>query len=130
MIGSHAAPDLPLARFDRQRLLQLLDALVDNAVKFTPEGTRIEIRVSPDESHDGSRIRIDVTDDGPGIPPEHMKDLFDSFSQVDGSATRRVGGMGLGLAFANRLAERMNGVLAARSEPGTGSTFSLFLPVA
>jgi len=129
-LAFHAAPDLPLARFDRQRLLQLVDALVDNAVKFTPEGTRIEIRVSPDEAHDDSRIRIDVTDDGPGIPPEHMKDLFDSFSQVDGSATRRVGGMGLGLAFANRLAERMNGVLAARSEPGTGSTFSLFLPVA
>lgn len=125
-----AAPDLPPARFDRHRLLQLIDALVDNAVKFTPEGARIEIRVSTDESDAGCRIRIDVADDGPGIPRDHMKDLFDSFSQVDGSATRRVGGMGLGLAFAHQVAHRMNGALTATSEPGAGSTFSLFLPTA
>jgi signal transduction histidine kinase len=75
-------------------------------------------------------IRIEVADDGPGISPEHLSALFDSFQQGDGSATRKVGGMGLGLALAKELAERMGGTLEVRSEIGVGSTFTLSLPAA
>ncbi|HYJ31760.1 MAG TPA: ATP-binding protein [Candidatus Binatia bacterium] len=125
-----AEPDLPPVRFDRQRLLQIVDALVDNAVKFTPEGSRIGIEVSRAERGGRSWARITVKDDGPGIAPDHMSTLFESFSQVDGSATRRVGGMGLGLAMAKQLAERMDGTLTAASRAGAGSAFSLDLPLA
>jgi signal transduction histidine kinase len=124
-----AEPDLPAARFDRTRLLQIIDALVDNAVKFTTQGARIGLRAECVKSTEGPRrVRIDVTDDGPGIPKDRISGLFDSFSQVDGSATRKVGGMGLGLAFAKELAEKMGGTLSVTSEIGSGSTFSLFLP--
>jgi signal transduction histidine kinase len=123
-----AAPDLPRVRFDRQRLTQIIDALVDNAVKFTSEGARIEIRATSAKDARDPRVRIEVTDDGPGIPPDRLHDLFDSFLQVDGSATRKVGGMGLGLAFARRLAEGMGGTLTVTSEVGVGSTFTLALP--
>lgn len=125
-----AAPELPPARFDRHRFLQVIDALVDNAIKFTPEGARIDLAVSSAERDGMAWVRIDVADDGPGIPPDDMSVLFESFSQVDGSATRRVGGMGLGLAVAKQLAERMDGVLIAASTSGVGSTFSLYLPIA
>jgi signal transduction histidine kinase len=125
-----AAPDLPPARFDRHRVVQIIDALVDNAVKFTEEGARIEIAAAPAERTGTTWVRIDVTDDGPGIPSRDMTALFDSFSQVDGSATRKVGGMGLGLAVAKQLAERMDGELVAASTSGAGSTFSLYLPIA
>jgi signal transduction histidine kinase len=125
-----AAPDLPPARFDRHRVLQIIDALVDNAVKFTEEGARIEIAAAPAERNGTTWVRIDVTDDGPGIPSRDMTALFESFSQVDGSATRKVGGMGLGLAVAKQLAERMEGALVAASTSGAGSTFSLYLPIA
>ncbi|HEV8128521.1 MAG TPA: ATP-binding protein, partial [Candidatus Eisenbacteria bacterium] len=124
------SPEVPPCRFDRHRLLQIVGGLVDNAVKFTPEGTRIEIAVSPAETDGAPRVRIDVADDGPGISVDHMNALFESFSQVDASPTRRVGGMGLGLAVAKQLAERMDGTLTVTSRAGAGSTFSLTLPAA
>jgi signal transduction histidine kinase len=123
-----AASSLPVARYDLARLLRIVDALVDNAVKFTRQGARIEIAVAPIAAEGAAGVRIDVTDDGPGIPPHEIAGLFESFSQRDGSATRKVGGMGLGLAFAKEMAERMGGTLTARSETGVGSTFSVFLP--
>lgn len=129
-LAFQAAPDLPRARFDRQRLTQIVDALVDNAVKFTSQGARIEIRATCGEERGNSCVRVEVVDDGPGIPQDRLNDLFHSFLQVDGSATRKVGGMGLGLAFARRLAEGMGGTLTVSSEVETGSTFTLSLPVA
>lgn len=123
------SPQVPPCRFDPHRLIQIVDALVDNAVKFTPEGTRIEIAVLPIEEEGRSWVRVDVADDGPGIAADHIEDLFDSFSQVDGSSTRKVGGMGLGLAVAKQLAERMEGRLTVISHPGAGCTFQLRLPV-
>jgi signal transduction histidine kinase len=128
-LAFRATPDLPQARFDRHRMLQVVDALVDNAVKFTPEGSRIDLAVATAEREGRRWIRVDVADDGPGIATDHMSVLFESFSQVDGSATRKVGGMGLGLAVARQLAERMDGALTAASKPGQGSVFSLYLPL-
>ncbi len=120
-------PDLAPAQFDDHRIRQILDALVDNAVKFTPPGSRIVLRA--DETLiDGTHwVRIDVEDDGPGIPAEQLPTMFDAFRQLDGSTTRKVGGMGIGLALAHDLAERMGGRLLASSEPGRGSTFTLLL---
>jgi signal transduction histidine kinase len=70
----------------------------------------------------------EVEDDGPGIPPEHLETIFDEFRQVDGSATRRVGGAGLGLALARAMATALGGGLRAHSEPGAGARFVLDLP--
>ncbi|HEY6221668.1 MAG TPA: GAF domain-containing sensor histidine kinase, partial [Candidatus Eisenbacteria bacterium] len=116
------------AKFDEQLLRQLLDALVDNAVKFTAAGARIQLRVRRDAQNDGEWIGVDVIDDGPGIPADRLAALFEPFHQLDGSMTRLVGGMGLGLSLAQRLAEGLGGRLTATSEPGKGCMFTLLLP--
>ena len=119
--------DLPDARFDEERLLQIVDALVDNAVKFTPKGTRIVLRVRQATDNEQSWVAIDVHDDGPGIPRERLGQVFESFFQIDGSSTRKVGGMGIGLAYARQLAERTEGRVTVESEIGKGSRFTLWL---
>jgi len=124
------AEEVPAGRFDRQRLLQIVDVLVDNAVKFTPRGTRIELRVGSTERDGHPWISIQLADNGPGIPADRMPHIFRSFEQGNGSTTREVGGLGLGLAFASQLAEMMGGLLSVESEFGRGSTFSLLLPAA
>jgi anti-anti-sigma factor len=116
--------------FDERHVRTILDALLDNAVKFTPAGTRIQLRVCEASEHGERWARIDVEDNGPGIPPERLPKLFEPFQQLDGSMTRAAGGLGIGLALARRLAHEMGGRLAAVSEVGAGSTFSLFLPAA
>jgi len=118
------------ARFDRARLLQILDELVDNATKFTPRGSRIEIAAGRTSEDGRDWLVIEVKDDGPGIAAEHMASVFRSFEQGDGSMTRGVGGLGMGLALARDLAERMGGRLIVDSTPGRGSTFRLLLPLA
>jgi signal transduction histidine kinase len=116
------------AQFDSQRLRQILDALVDNAVKFTPAGSHVTLRLSQEKRRSELWARIDLIDDGPGIPPERLPNIFDSFRQGDGSVTRVVGGMGMGLAYSRKLAESMGGWLDAESELGRGTTFTLYLP--
>ena len=119
-------PRLAPARFDDHRISQILDALVDNAVKFTRPGSRIVLRAGEMLRDETRWVHIEVEDDGPGIPADQLPTLFDPFQQPDGSATR-VGGMGIGLALAHDLAERMGGRLLASSAPGQGSTFTLLL---
>lgn len=116
-------------RFDPQRLRQVLDVLVDNAVKFTPQGSRVTLRLDTVIEDGKAWHRIDLEDNGPGIPPDRLPHIFDSFRQGDGSMTRTVGGMGMGLAFAREVSERMGGRLEADSTPGEGARFSLYLPV-
>jgi signal transduction histidine kinase len=125
-----AATDVPPALFDRQRLLQVVDSLVENAVKFTPPGARIHLRVEAERSPEQDRVRVDVEDNGPGIPPDRLPHIFESFRQGDGSGTREHGGMGLGLALAKQLAEKMNGELSVTTEIGAGTVFTLRLPAA
>jgi PAS domain S-box-containing protein len=117
---------------DEPRIRQVLLNLLNNAVKFTPSG-RIEVSlehegVSPTED----RLRIAVTDTGIGIPESEHGRLFQRFSQIDGSSSRRYGGTGLGLAISRQLIELMGGGIGVESEPGRGSTFrfSLTLPKA
>jgi signal transduction histidine kinase len=116
------------ARFDEGRLVDVLDAIVDNAVKFTPSGSAIQLRVHRVTVGDVPWVRIEVADNGPGIPPEDLPTLFEAFRQADGSSTRKFGGMGIGLSLARRLTERFGGLLEAASVLGRGSVFSVLLP--
>jgi len=125
-------PDLPaLFVGDVGRIRQIITNLVGNAVKFTDSG---HVLVDVNGEVDGSvtRITIAVTDTGIGIPADKLKLVFEKFSQVDGSSTRRHEGTGLGLAITSRLVEMMNGSVEVKSVEGKGSTFtvSLELPVA
>jgi PAS domain S-box-containing protein len=108
---------------DATRLRQALGNLLSNAVKFTDVGEVVLTVAAEDESGDRKRVRFAVRDTGIGIPAERMHRLFESFSQVDASTTRRYGGTGLGLAISQRLAELMGGTMWVESEEGRGSTF-------
>jgi two-component system, sensor histidine kinase and response regulator len=117
-------PDVPrLLRGDPGRLRQVLLNLANNAVKFTERG-EVVIRVMP-ESLRGQQaiLRFEVDDTGIGIPADRMDRLFQSFSQVDASTTRRYGGTGLGLVICKRLVEAMGGQIGVESEAGRGSKF-------
>jgi len=122
------APDLPTVCFDPRRLEQVVEALLDNAVKFSPEGSRIDVRVSRRESETGTRLVVEVADQGPGVALERLDVLSKPFRQADGSSTRAVGGLGIGLHFCRQIIHAMGGELEVESEPGQGSTFQLSLP--
>ncbi|GAB6062824.1 protoglobin domain-containing protein [Deferrisoma palaeochoriense] len=116
---------LPLVEGDPEALRLALGHLVENAVKFTRSG-RIGVRA---RKTDG-RLRLEVWDTGPGVPPEHRERIFEPFHQVDAGDTREVTGLGMGLPLARKAVERMGGRLVlAESGPG-GSLFVLELPVA
>jgi len=101
--------------------------LVNNAIKFTEKG-HVFVNVSTEEKENEPYLRFDVEDTGIGIPPEKQKKVFESFSQADGSTTRRFGGTGLGLSITRQLVELLNGELTMTSEVGKGSVFSMSIP--
>src|SRR5205823_12146507 len=121
-------PGFPeLLRGDPVRLRQALEHLVGHAVKFTEVGdVSLEARASY-ETPSHVTFRLSVRDTGIGIPAERQAAIFESFTQADGSTTRRYGGTGLGLTICRQLAELMGGKIQVASEPGTGSTFWLEL---
>jgi signal transduction histidine kinase len=121
-------PDAIWVRFDELRLRQALDALVDNAVKFTPCGSRIKLAVDGHVENRVPWVRVRVEDNGPGIPSEQLPHLFEPFWQLDASLTRKFGGLGIGLALARDLVERMGGRITVSSELSRGCTFSILLP--
>jgi signal transduction histidine kinase len=111
-----------IAVFDRNRVRQALSILVDNAIKYSPEGG--EVRVWAHES-DG-QVGVTVRDTGVGIPEEELPHIFERFYRTDEARTR--GGAGLGLAIARQIAEAHGGTIEVRSTPGKGSTFILQIP--
>jgi signal transduction histidine kinase/CheY-like chemotaxis protein len=132
------APDLPAAlSSDRQRIEQILNNLLGNAIKFTKTG-QIALRIArPDATvkfhrtdlRPAQTIAFAVSDTGVGVAPEHQERIFAPFEQVDGAIDRRYGGTGLGLSISRELAALLGGELQLRSTLGRGSTFVCYLPV-
>ncbi len=118
------AADLPPIEADEERVHQVLFNLVDNAVRFTPEGGRVTVSA---ERRNGS-VEIRVVDTGVGIGREHLPRLFERFYRVDPARSRDGGGTGIGLAIARSVVEAHGGHIRAESEPGQGSTFTFDLP--
>ena len=110
---------------DPDKLRQVLINLIDNAVKYSPDGGRVEVAVEPREAG----VRIVVKDEGIGIAPPHQRRIFGKFYRVDPDLTRGVGGTGLGLYICRELVRLMEGRLTVSSEEGKGSTFVVDLPV-
>ena len=112
---------------DADRLQQVAWNLISNAVKFTDKGGRVDISVAA--AVDGSEVVLTVQDTGQGISPEFLPHVFDRFRQADASASRRHGGLGLGLALARQIVELHGGrIVAASGGPGEGATFTVTLP--
>ncbi len=123
---------------DKFRLEQVLKNLVGNALKFTPEGGKVEVEISEVKDRPNFRteslrtspevVAFAVKDTGIGIPKDKLDLIFEAFQQADSSTTRKFGGTGLGLAISRELAGLLGGEIMVESEPGKGSTFTLFLP--
>ncbi|MBV8503791.1 MAG: response regulator [Paucibacter sp.] len=132
-LSSSCAADVPRKLLgDPTRIRQIVNNLVSNAVKFTAEGgVHIHLSVDGSDAPDADQVlaRIDISDTGIGIQPEHMGRLFEAFEQGDSSTSRRYGGTGLGLSISAELARLMDGRIEARSTPGQGSQFTLVLPL-
>ncbi|MFI7104394.1 HAMP domain-containing protein [Streptomyces sp. NPDC050161] len=140
------SPDLPSTlHTDEQRLLQVLRNLLSNAVKFTdsgnvelvirPAGTDVPVAIREQLLEHGSlrdpeaeMIAFSVTDTGIGIASSKMRVIFEAFKQADGTTSRKYGGTGLGLSISREIARLLGGEIHAASEPGRGSTFTLYLP--
>jgi len=118
------APEVVTA--DRDRILQVLTNLLDNAIKFTPEGGTVEVTVHPGDG--GGAVTI--SDSGRGIPDEDLPRIFDRFYRVERSRSREEGGTGLGLAIAKHIVEAHGGRITVQSRAGCGSAFTVTLPAA
>jgi two-component system phosphate regulon sensor histidine kinase PhoR len=131
-------------RADREGLREILDNLLDNAIKYTPEGGRVSVSWSQNGARSEERgarsenkassiqhplVRISVRDTGIGIKPDDQERVFERFYRVDKARSRELGGTGLGLSIVKHLAQSMNGGVAVESEVGKGSTFTVELPV-
>jgi two-component system NtrC family sensor kinase len=115
---------LPLVRGNPQRLAQVLDNLVNNAIKYTQVGGRITVTAIGDQGH----VVVNVSDNGPGIPPEEQPRIFDKFYRVESEEVTGVAGTGLGLAIVKAIVEKHRGRVWVESQSGVGSTFSFVLP--
>jgi CheY-like chemotaxis protein len=120
--------DLPTVRADAMRVRQVLLNLLSNAAKFTDEGKIIVTAVITEKPAGRSEIMVRVTDTGSGIALDDQKKLFQPFSQVDASPTRKTGGSGLGLSISNHLVQMHGGRMGVESRSGQGSTFFFTLP--
>jgi signal transduction histidine kinase len=129
MLTAEIERGLPPVIADREKLSAVLENLIINALKFTPEGGRITVSASRAGSAARPSARIRVSDTGVGIAPDQIEKIFNRFHQVDTSTTRRFGGVGLGLAIVKSILEAHGTSVAVESEVGRGTTFAFVLPV-
>lgn len=111
---------------DRQNLSQLVDNLIDNAIKYTPEGGRVDVRLR----REGADLVLEVEDSGIGINPQYQERVFERFYRVDKARSQSLGGTGLGLSIVRNIAERHGGTVAVKSQEGRGSVFTFRIPLA
>jgi signal transduction histidine kinase len=111
---------------DSGKIQQIVYNLMSNAIKFTPNGGRVDVRIHLDPSGD---VLLSVQDSGPGIAEEAKAEIFDKFRQLDGSVTREFGGTGLGLSITRELVSMLGGEITVVSEPGCGAQFIVTFPV-
>jgi signal transduction histidine kinase/CheY-like chemotaxis protein len=121
-------PELPPIIADREKVSAVLENLIINAIKFTPQGGSIAVSAArrPGAARPAAEIR--VADTGVGIPPDQIGKVFNRFHQVDGSSTRRFGGVGLGLAIVKSILEAHGSTIEVESQPGRGTAFRFMLP--
>ena len=122
-INIHAKQDLSLIETDPNQLHRMLTILVDNAIKYSENGSPIDLDLHRENGH----AIVSVSDRGCGIPESEQPHIFDRFYRAQGSS--RADGTGLGLALANEITHHLGGNIQVHSETGTGSTFSVFLPI-
>ncbi len=118
--------DIPKIMADPDKVDQILTNLVNNAIKYSPEGGEIRVKISMD---DENTVHFVVSDQGLGIPPEHIDKVFDRFHRIDTADTRKAGGTGIGLYLVKHLVEAHGGKIWVESEVGKGSDFHFTLPV-
>jgi signal transduction histidine kinase len=118
--------ELPPVAADPDKIRQVLVNLLDNAVKYSPDGGEVELALGADNG----RLRFSVRDQGLGIPASEQGRVFEKFYRLDPNLTRGVGGTGLGLYICRELVRRMDGRIVLESQPGEGSTFTVDLPIA
>ncbi len=126
-VSIEVSPDLT-GQVNARLLEQGVGNLIDNAVKYSPAGTRVHVRASRVPSPVGPMLEISVADEGPGIAPEHLSRIFERFYRVDKARSREQGGTGLGLAIVKHIATAHGGQIAVESTPGKGSTFRISIP--
>ena len=117
---------LPPIAADRVQILQVLDNLITNALRYGEPGTPVEVSAVVEDA----MVHVQVADQGEGIAPEHIKRLTERFYRVDTSRSRSLGGTGLGLSIVKHIVERHRGRLTIESEVGKGTTVHVLLPVA
>ena len=116
----------PIVYGDQSHILQVLNNLMSNAVKFTPKGKAVRFTIGFDSP---DTLVFVVADEGIGIAPDMQDAVFDAFRQADGSATRNYEGIGLGLALCKHVVDLMDGTITLESTVGEGSTFTVHIPV-
>ena len=126
-LGAIIDENVPLVQADSQKLAWVLHQLVDNAVKFTPSDGRVVVNIKREGTN---LVIVSVVDTGIGIPASRIEDIFEAFHQLDGSATRRYGGTGLGLSLVRQIIEAHGSMLEVQSVEGHGSTFKFPLLIA
>ncbi len=117
-------PDMPLVRGDEARLRQVLDNLIGNAIKYSPDGGQVKIS----GGYDPQVVTISVSDEGVGIPADEQEHVFERFYRVDDALSRQTQGTGLGLYLAQAVVKAHGGMISVESQPGKGSTFHFTLP--
>jgi len=114
-------PDIPHVQADEEKISWVILQLIDNAIKFTPSGGRVNLTI---EKESETLVMVTVTDTGIGIPSNRLQEVFEPFHQLDASSTRRYGGTGLGLALVKEIVSAHGSSVNVKSEEGQGSTFS------